>query len=68
MTDKEEEELEELANDEVVDEEVVDEEFGIVKAKVTEGAVEDPLPVLLVAGPIENELLVAKYLLKSSVT
>ena len=53
-------------DEEVVDEGVVDEE--VVDDEVEEEAVEDPLPVLLVAGPIENKLLVAKFLLKSSAT
>ena len=57
---------EEVVDKEVVDKEVVDEE--VVEKKVVEEAVEDPLPVLLVAGPIENKLLVAKFWLKSLAT
>jgi len=54
---------EEVMGEEVVGEEVVDEE--VAEEEVAEEAVEDPLSVLLVAGPIENKLLVAKFLLKS---
>jgi len=40
-------------------EDVTDEEEGLADEEVAEEAVEDPLPVLLVAGPIENEPVVA---------